>query len=109
MIKIKDSIIGEGIPKICVPIVEKTQEAILDQAQEIVSESVDIVEWRLDFYDDVHDIDCVIQTADLLQSILGKTVLIQDCFLCLFNNRHTDLWKNIKDFCLLSQNQEKQI
>lgn len=76
MIKIKDSIIGEGIPKICVPIVEKTQEAILDQAQEIVSESVDIVEWRLDFYDDVHDIDCVIQTADLLQSILGKTVLL---------------------------------
>ena len=56
MIKIKDSIIGEGIPKICVPIVEKTQEAILDQAQEIVSESVDIVEWRLDFYDDVHEI-----------------------------------------------------
>ena len=76
MIKIKESIIGEGIPKICVPIVEKTQEAILDQAQEIVSESVDIVEWRLDFYDDVHDIDCVIQTADLLQSILGKTVLL---------------------------------
>ena len=76
MIKIKDSIIGEGIPKICVPIVEKTQESILDQAQEIVSESVDIVEWRLDFYDDVHDIDCVIQTADLLQSILGKTVLL---------------------------------
>ena len=46
MIKIKDSIIGEGIPKICVPIVEKTQEAILDQAQEIVSESVDIVATR---------------------------------------------------------------
>ncbi len=109
MIKIKDSIIGEGIPKICVPIVEKTQEAILDQAQEIVSESVDIVEWRLDFYDDVHDIDCVIQTADLLQSILGKTVLLLTFRTKKEAVKRTFLWKNIKDFCLLSQNQEKQI
>lgn len=76
MIQIKDIIIGEGIPKICVPIVEKTQEEILEQAQEIVSESADIVEWRLDFYDKVQDIDAVIQTADLLQSILGKIVLL---------------------------------
>lgn len=76
MIKIKDLVIGEGSPKICVPIVEKYQNDILDQAQEIVSESGDLVEWRLDYYEDPLDTEKVIQTADLLQSILGKIPLL---------------------------------
>lgn len=76
MVKIKELVIGEGMPKICVPIVGTTQEEILDKAQEILQESVDIVEWRIDFYTDVEEEDKVVQTADLLQSILGKIPLL---------------------------------
>ena len=49
MIQVKDIKIGTGLPKICVPIVETTQEQILNCAQEIDREVVDLVEWRADF------------------------------------------------------------
>lgn len=76
MVQVKDLVIGNGIPKICVPIVEKTQEQILNQAQAMVEEKIDLIEWRADFYEDVEDFGKVVQTASLLQSILGKTPLL---------------------------------
>lgn len=76
MVKIKGLVIDEDMPKICVPIVETTQEEILDKAQEILQESADLVEWRIDFYHDVEETDKVVQTADLLQSILGNIPLL---------------------------------
>ena len=78
MVQVKEIEIGTGIPKICVPVVEKTQEEILNQAQNIPREYVDLVEWRADYYEDVFDREKVIQTASLLQSILGKIPLLFD-------------------------------
>lgn len=76
MVQVKDLEIGNGIPKICVPIVEQTQEQILNKAQEMSGDVVDLVEWRVDFYKDVWDFGKVAQTASLLQSILGKIPLL---------------------------------
>lgn len=76
MVQVKTLKIGEGMPKICVPIVENSQEQILEKAQEIANEAVDLVEWRVDFYEDVEDLKKVEQTAGLLQSILGKKPLL---------------------------------
>lgn len=76
MVKVKTVEIGQGMPKICVPIVERDQEQILEKAQEISQELVDLVEWRVDYYDEVDNIELVIQTASLLQSILGKIPLL---------------------------------
>lgn len=68
--------IGKGMPKICVPIVETNQEDILNKAQEISKSEVDFVEWRVDFYEDVEEVSKVIETASLLQSLLGKLPLL---------------------------------
>lgn len=76
MVQVKDLKIGTGMPKVCVPIVEVTQEQILNQAQEIDREVVDFVEWRVDFYEDIEDYEKTMQTASLLQSILGKMPLL---------------------------------
>ena len=46
--------IGEGIPKICVPIVGVTVDDIINEANAIVSLPADVVEWRADWYEDVH-------------------------------------------------------
>lgn len=72
MIQVKDVKIGTGLPKICVPIVETTQEQILNCAQEIDREVVDLVEWRADFYEETESLEKTALTASLLQSILGK-------------------------------------
>ena len=51
--------IGEGTPKICVPIVEQTKEEILNVAKEVQSVPADLVEWRVDWFEGVTDIACV--------------------------------------------------
>lgn len=76
MIQIKQLEIGRGMPKICVPLVGRSQEEILTQAQEVPREPVDLVEWRVDYYEEVTDGEKVIQTASLLQSILGRLPLL---------------------------------
>ena len=40
--------IGEGVPKICVPIVGKTKEEILAAARSFEDVALDVVEWRVD-------------------------------------------------------------
>ena len=68
--------IGSGMPKVCVPIVEKTREDILSTAKAICSTEADLVEWRADWYEDVSAFSEVIKTANMLRSILGETPLL---------------------------------
>ena len=52
-INVKDITIGEGLPKVCVPIVEDNDEAILDKLKEFDQLDVDIIELRIDFYKNI--------------------------------------------------------
>ena len=45
---VRNVAIGEAIPKICVPIVGKTIDEILNQAKHICEIGADVVEWRVD-------------------------------------------------------------
>ena len=47
-VKVKNVTLGEGKPKICVPIVGITKEDILNQAKALQNVEVDVVEWRVD-------------------------------------------------------------
>lgn len=50
IIKVKDLLIGDGIPKICVPLNGRTGEEILSQIAVALKEPCDLFEWRADFY-----------------------------------------------------------
>ena len=54
-VKVRNTVIGEGMPKICVPIVGVTKEAILDEARAIKALPADVVEWRIDWFENVFD------------------------------------------------------
>lgn len=68
--------IGEGMPKICIPIVGITKEAILQTATEIANASADLVEWRADWYEDVFDLDKVKDVLAGLRSRIGDLPLL---------------------------------
>jgi 3-dehydroquinate dehydratase-1 len=68
--------IGEGRPKICVPIVGKTTEEIISEAGTFSSIPVDVVEWRVDWFDDVFETEKVIETAKALRETLGETPIL---------------------------------
>ncbi len=75
-IQIRTIILGEGIPKICVPIVGETKEEILDAALQMKELPVDIVEWRVDWYEDSKNIGLVIETGERIREIIGETPLL---------------------------------
>lgn len=72
---VRDVIIGEGIPKICVPIVEKTKEEILRFAESLEDKVFDFVEWRADWYEDVYEFDMSVEIIDELQDMLDVPIL----------------------------------
>ena len=64
--------IGEGIPKICVPIVGVTQDEIIEEAKNIATLQTDIVEWRADWYKDVFSFEAVRSVLKALREILQE-------------------------------------
>ena len=75
-VQIRNITIGDGRPKICVPIVGKTQEEILQEAKKITLTPADVVEWRVDWYDDCFSQTAIVDTADKLQTILHGLPLL---------------------------------
>lgn len=68
--------IGAGAPKIIVPIVERTEEGIIEKAKEFRKHNLDVVEWRSDFFNDVFDIPKVLVVLKALRSILVETPIL---------------------------------
>ena len=75
-VKIRDVEIGAGIPKICVPIVGVTKKDILDEAGALQKLPVDVVEWRIDWFEDVFDFDALVDTLTELRAALGTLPLL---------------------------------
>lgn len=75
-VKVRDVVIGEGKPKIIVPIVAKTKDEIITAAQNLDLDKLDVVEWRADWFDDVFDQDKVLDLLADLRQVLGNTPLL---------------------------------
>lgn len=69
-------VIGEGVPKICVPVVAGSRDGIWKKAEEIASLPVDIVEWRADFYEQADRPEEVRRTLGGLRERLGEKALL---------------------------------
>ena len=63
--------IGEGRPKICVPICGKNREEILREAENMQRLPADLIEWRADWYEDVFDREALQETLGALRRSLG--------------------------------------
>lgn len=68
--------IGEGRPKIIVPIVGVTEREILEEAAAFESIPADVAEWRIDWYEDAFETDKVVETAGKLRTALGAVPLL---------------------------------
>lgn len=68
--------IGEEIPKICVPIVGRTKDEIINEAKEILALPADLVEWRADCFDEVFSFEEVKGLLTSLREILGEKPIL---------------------------------
>ncbi|MCM3693480.1 type I 3-dehydroquinate dehydratase [Neobacillus niacini] len=75
-VTVKGISIGEGAPKICVPMVGKTIPELTEEADFLKTTDLDVVEWRVDFFADVEDLDKVKDALREIRSILPDTPLV---------------------------------
>ena len=75
-VKIRDIEIGAGAPKIIVPIVGVTKEDIIEEAKTFDSIPVDVVEWRVDWFEGVFDFAKVEDVLKDLRAALGNIPLL---------------------------------
>jgi 3-dehydroquinate dehydratase-1 len=68
--------LGEGKPKIIVPLVGRTKEEIIQEAEFVATVDCDIVEWRIDFYEDILDFSAAAQFSKQVKKILNKPLLV---------------------------------
>lgn len=75
-VKIDEVVIGEGLPKIIVPLVGRTQAEILEEAALVANVDCDIVEWRIDFYEGILDFSAAAQFSKQVKEALKKPLLV---------------------------------
>lgn len=71
-VQVRKLVIGEGKTKVIVPIVGKTRAEIVEKAASFKDYEIDMVEWRVDFYEDVFEVEKLVETAKQLRSALGE-------------------------------------
>ncbi len=99
-VNIRNVRIGDGIPKICVPIVSSSAPEILDSAREIIKtaekleeaypgKKLDVIEFRADYYD-------MVTNSTLLDELLTELREIVSDRLLLFTYRSEDEGGNLR-------------
>ncbi|SKA94993.1 3-dehydroquinate dehydratase [Caloramator quimbayensis] len=75
-LKIRDIIIGEGIPKICTSLVDSTIDDLIEESYNLKKYDLDLVEWRADFYEDIYEIEKVEKALISIRKIIYDKPLI---------------------------------
>ncbi len=68
--------IGEGIPKICIPLVAKTKEELVDEARGLMDAVGDLVEWRADWYESLKEEGSLLSALEALQELRKKKPIL---------------------------------
>lgn len=76
-VKIRNILLGEGVPKIAVPNVGSTEKEILTSTKEIAAAKPDLMEWRIDYYvAGIEDTAQLIDTGRKIRELIGELPLL---------------------------------
>lgn len=71
--------IGGKYPFICLPIVAEDTKSLLEQARDLAGLQPDLIEWRVDGFAAVKDIDKTKEALSQLRAVIGNIPLIFTC------------------------------
>ena len=75
-LSIGKTVLGEGIPRIIVPLMGKTKEELIQEIKEVKLLKPDIVEWRVDVYEQVDQIEAVREMISTLRMALSDELFL---------------------------------
>ena len=75
-VTVRGCCIGKGRPKVIIPIVERTETAILEKAAAFSTLRADCVEWRVDLFEEARDLSAVVHCLAKLRVALKEKLLL---------------------------------
>lgn len=75
-VKIRDTEIGSGLPKICIPLVAANKEELQSALEELAKSPWDLAEWRVDFYENIEQEEVRQEALRLIRRYLGYRPLL---------------------------------
>ncbi|MBE5971583.1 MAG: type I 3-dehydroquinate dehydratase [Lachnoclostridium sp.] len=76
VVHVRNLTIGEGLPKICIPLTDTDLHSLLRSAQTLQNSPYDLVEWRADFYGGLQSETGCLETLQELRQVLGEIPLL---------------------------------
>ena len=68
-VQVRDLVIGEGRPKICIPVMGSTTETLKEAAGHAMKKHPDLIEWRADYFADIENEEVRRQAFDELREV----------------------------------------
>lgn len=73
---IKNRIIGEGKPLVCVPVMEHNREEIIREITYLTQSSADMIEWRVDAFEDFLNYNAVREILEAVKPLLDRKLFL---------------------------------
>lgn len=74
-VQVKNLVFNEGLPKICVPLIGRTDKQISDEIKHLNNICFDLIEFRVDFYDKVDNFSMVVDMLKKIRFSVNKPIL----------------------------------
>ncbi len=71
-VQVRNMTLGEGLPKICIPLTDTDFHSLKCSAKHILQSSPDFVEWRADFYHGYREESSRTEALCMLRDVLGE-------------------------------------
>jgi len=75
-VKLRNIQLGADRPKLAVPITGRSLTALLRQLKPIVAEKPDLVEWRIDYFEDVTNPEKLVAAGQQIRQAIGEIALL---------------------------------
>lgn len=75
-ITVRGLTLGDGTPKICIPVTAVSRAQIEQQVSRILAGTCHMIEWRVDYYTETGEADWLPQTLSYLRGLIGDMPLL---------------------------------
>lgn len=76
MLKVKNKIIGEGKPLICVSIMDSKKDEIVSEVKRLVEKNAEMIEWRVDAFEGVESPNAVRDVLKEIAPLVKDTIVV---------------------------------
>ena len=75
-VRVRNVILGDGKLKLIMPLIPRTAQELIEAAKEVLAYNPDILEWRIDYFENVENIPLLLAALQELRNIIQDAALM---------------------------------